>query len=393
MGEQRGLSISVHGANSTRPTGGSCGCTRFNKLTTARETERKCSCLWRSFYIRGDVTGPRQCRLYSLCVPMHHTEPNGERDRFYPRKRGRPKKEEREEDMKTPGDEQSPVLMETESELSQELEAPYTRSVAKEAEALTQMAEAEKEASTVTSQKTSSPDETSPLVPAVRNPVVVLQPLILQAGGYQFQLCSRDLTTVSQPVEDEQPDEDEDEEEEEEEEEEKFCSCSICGVQFTNHTGFTQHRCIKPEETSFPCNMCDRSLTSYHCLKRHKLLHVKDGRKCGKCGVLFCRRHNHTPFRPATDFKEASSGDEVQPAESNVKPENGGQQKSDLSWTPGAMTVTRNYEYILSKSKGDVKIIKEEPSERSISPVEEIIEQIVEPVPIGRIAYDLEIVV
>ncbi|XP_035016263.2 zinc finger protein ztf-16-like [Hippoglossus stenolepis] len=257
---------------------------------------------------------------------------------FGRRKRRRHKKDAGEEEMKTPPeadpvDEQSPVLMETESELSQELEAPSTPSVAKEAETLTEMAEAEKGAGTITSQTTSSPNKTSPSVPAgspdldKRNPVVLLKPLILQAGGYRFHLCSQNLTTAAQPVKEEPLDG-----------EEKPCSCGICGMQFTNQTGFTQHQCVKPEMPSFPCNICDRSFTSYHCLKRHKLLHVKDGRKCGKCGVLFCRRHNHTPFHPATEFREESSSGELQTEGSNVTPENGVQQKSDQSWTYGTQS-------------------------------------------------------
>uniref|UniRef100_A0A8C2XD16 C2H2-type domain-containing protein n=1 Tax=Cyclopterus lumpus TaxID=8103 RepID=A0A8C2XD16_CYCLU len=44
-----------------------------------------------------------------------------------------------------------------------------------------------------------------------------------------------------------------------------------------------------PAKPSFPCNMCDQSFTTSGNLKRHKLLHVKDGRKCPECGVLFCQ--------------------------------------------------------------------------------------------------------
>ncbi|XP_057686661.1 uncharacterized protein LOC130912535 [Corythoichthys intestinalis] len=51
---------------------------------------------------------------------------------------------------------------------------------------------------------------------------------------------------------------------------------------------------------SFPCNLCDRSFPDPHLLKRHKLLHVKDGRKCTTCGALFCRLHGHAPTAAVT---------------------------------------------------------------------------------------------
>lgn len=76
---------------------------------------------------------------------------------------------------------------------------------------------------------------------------------------------------------------------------------------------------------SFPCNMCDRSFTAIHNLKRHKLLHVKDGRKCLQCGVLFCRRHKHLLFQPRPGPKAESDGsfDAEQPdVDSRLSPEN-----------------------------------------------------------------------
>lgn len=62
--------------------------------------------------------------------------------------------------------------------------------------------------------------------------------------------------------------------------------------------------------------MCDKCFTTSHNLKRHKLLHVRDGRKCGKCGVLFCQRHKHVLFMPqvapVTKCEQDSSADELQ---------------------------------------------------------------------------------
>ncbi|XP_077473315.1 uncharacterized protein LOC144086972 [Stigmatopora argus] len=62
---------------------------------------------------------------------------------------------------------------------------------------------------------------------------------------------------------------------------------------------------------AFPCNMCERRFADAHLLKRHKLLHIKDDRKCARCGALFCRVHRRAPagadprrsarVRPPTD--------------------------------------------------------------------------------------------
>ncbi|KAJ0036971.1 hypothetical protein NQD34_005648, partial [Periophthalmus magnuspinnatus] len=41
------------------------------------------------------------------------------------------------------------------------------------------------------------------------------------------------------------------------------------------------------EDPSFQCNMCSRSFPGAHSLKRHKLLHVRDSRKCPLCGTMF----------------------------------------------------------------------------------------------------------
>ncbi|KAM9751496.1 uncharacterized protein ACNS7B_008322 [Menidia menidia] len=67
-------------------------------------------------------------------------------------------------------------------------------------------------------------------------------------------------------------------------------------------------------EPSFPCNLCDRVFASAQNLKRHKLLHVRDGRKCPKCGVLFCRRHGRVAVQPKAECKTESDED-YSPAE------------------------------------------------------------------------------
>lgn len=60
---------------------------------------------------------------------------------------------------------------------------------------------------------------------------------------------------------------------------------------------------VPVEEPLFKCNMCDRSFPTIHNLKRHKLLHVRDSRKCKLCGTMFCKRHNHVITQPQISIK------------------------------------------------------------------------------------------
>lgn len=152
------------------------------------------------------------------------------------------------------------------------------------------------------SQTTSSPIEasTSFKVPAgipklgKMIPTVLLKSVFAPAGGYQCELCSQNFINASQLVKHKQL-----------HEEERPFTSEVCERLFTSQEDFTEHQ--HDQEPSFPCNMCDRSFTSSHNLKRHKLLHVKDGRKCHKCGVLFCRLHNHVVFLPQTKSELESS--------------------------------------------------------------------------------------
>ncbi|XP_072305138.1 uncharacterized protein [Eucyclogobius newberryi] len=70
---------------------------------------------------------------------------------------------------------------------------------------------------------------------------------------------------------------------------------------------------VHVEDPSFQCNMCNRSFPTNHSLKRHKLLHVRDNRKCTQCGTMFCKRHNHVVAQPQisteTSIEEAETPD------------------------------------------------------------------------------------
>ncbi|XP_077579830.1 uncharacterized protein LOC144201226 [Stigmatopora nigra] len=72
---------------------------------------------------------------------------------------------------------------------------------------------------------------------------------------------------------------------------------------------------LLPPPSAFPCNMCERRFTNAHLLKRHKLLHVKDDRKCARCGALFCRVHRRAPAgvepRPSARVRPPSDSDYV----------------------------------------------------------------------------------
>lgn len=147
-----------------------------------------------------------------------------------------------------------------------------------------------------------TPDQTKPLLSFKSpeghselgkiNPIVLLKPVVARRGGYRCEFCNRTFTTVSQLVKHRKLHEEH--------------TCGICGKCFTSHTDLTKHHCLHTIEPSFPCNMCDRSFATNHHLKRHKLRHVKDGRKCLQCGVLFCQRHKHVLYLPQAETKVES---------------------------------------------------------------------------------------
>ena len=154
---------------------------------------------------------------------------------------------------------------------------------------------------TVRSEITSSPSKESPSLrlPAglpdlnKMTPTLRLKSVFKPTVGFQCELCDQSFTTPSQLVKHNQL-----------HEEPRSFICELCGKPFTKRTDFTEHQCS--HDYSFACNMCDRSFNTSQNLKRHKLLHVKDGRKCRKCGVLFCQRHNHILYVPQTESERDS---------------------------------------------------------------------------------------
>ncbi|KAM4570508.1 uncharacterized protein V3H82_010287 isoform 2-T2 [Fundulus diaphanus] len=131
------------------------------------------------------------------------------------------------------------------------------------------------------------------------NPVVLLKPLIVPPGAYHVKLSSLTHTAVSHK---EQPEETD-----------------------SSETSVTESCSVTRDQPFFPCNLCDRTFTTSHYLKRHKLLHVRDVRKCLRCGALFCRRHNHVLFQtraePLPESEEDSSGSEEELPDNRVNTE------------------------------------------------------------------------
>ncbi|CAJ1084674.1 zinc finger protein 652-like [Xyrichtys novacula] len=163
-----------------------------------------------------------------------------------------------------------------------------------------------------------------------RVPIVLLKRVFTPVQGYQCQLCSQYYADLSQFLQHEllhQTGEVLNDDSSEE----------LC----TSQTDFTEVQQV--QEPSFPCNMCDRSFTSTHHLKRHKLLHVKDGRKCNICGVIFCQRHNHVLFLPqtetVTEFEEEDDPSSIEPGNSLQESfESNGQSQSAITVTPPLTT-------------------------------------------------------
>ncbi|XP_068567724.1 zinc finger protein 568-like [Cebidichthys violaceus] len=252
--------------------------------------------------------------------------------------------EEEEEEETTPPRVDSPVDLQS-SVLMEEIQTPSTPSVPQDGETLT--AEPETETTPVKSQTTSSPSKASPSFKAPagipeldkRIPILLLKHIYRPAGGYQCERCNQSFADVSQLMKHRKV-----------HDEEISFICENCGHHFTSQADFTEHPC--ESEPSFACNVCDRSFATSPNLKRHKLLHVKDGRKCGLCGVLFCQLHNHVLFLPLaasiTEYEEDSATARPRKAVGYlmpgnrvpVKPEPDCDARSDVTVLPGPLSKT-----------------------------------------------------
>lgn len=220
------------------------------------------------------------------------------------------------------------------AELGEETETPSPEP--KEDETLTKDAKAETKTSAITPQTTLSPNKVLPSFEApagilkldTKFPVVLLKPVFTPEQGYRCQVCIENFPTVSQFLK------------HEELHRGKPQDGESSKQPFINQDDFNKLQQV--QEPSFPCNICDRSFTSSHHLKRHKLLHVKDGRKCHTCGVLFCQRHNHVLYLPQTEtlveFKEDSSI--MEPEMSQQESQESTQIPDPDDKTQSTMTVT-----------------------------------------------------
>lgn len=147
--------------------------------------------------------------------------------------------------------------------------------------------------------------------PQQMSPVVVLKSVLLPAGGFRCDLCHQTLKDISEfinhyKLHHVQPPTVTDEPPETAEATGNGEEPATADAMETSETKDREAPAVEPpfipkDEPLFPCNMCDRSFTTSQNLKRHKLLHVKDGRKCLKCGALFCRRHRHLLFQPRVE--------------------------------------------------------------------------------------------
>ncbi|MEQ2302099.1 hypothetical protein AMECASPLE_002995 [Ameca splendens] len=214
-----------------------------------------------------------------------------------------------------PSDHQSHPLMETGDELLPEIQTLLCTSVSKEEETEDKkiydkdqgLTKSETKPETIKPENKSSlnitPLQQKPpggmLKQDKMNPVVLLKPLVLPQGAYQVDLRNEAFTAVSPKERREETD--------------------------MSQSGLTEPYLNTRDQPSFPCNLCDRTFTTSHYLKRHKLLHVRDVRKCLRCGALFCRRHNHVLFQtrtePLPESEESSSGSEDELLDNNVSKE------------------------------------------------------------------------
>ncbi|CAN9516023.1 unnamed protein product [Ophioblennius macclurei] len=229
--------------------------------------------------------------------------------RYYiPRPKKGLKTSESNKDESAPDLQTSP-LREALDELKEE-EAPSSPPEQKDEETLIKDGDADSEKVTFDSQTASPQNRISPSAPidvtaqVQSRPVVRLKRLFAPMGGFWCDKCNETFISTSLLIEHKKL-----------HEEKPSYMCEICGISFTVQKEFAEHQGNHPSiEPDFPCNICGRSFSTVAQLKRHKLLHVKDDRKCLKCGTLFCRRHNHVSFLPKVKSEPEEHGEEKEEA-------------------------------------------------------------------------------
>ncbi|XP_021178796.2 uncharacterized protein LOC110369339 isoform X1 [Fundulus heteroclitus] len=253
----------------------------------------------------------------------------------------------------SPSDHESSALMETEEEPLPERQTSLCSSVSKEEAAEDKKindkdqgvtkseTEDEKDNPENKSSLNVPPSPRKPLGGTLKvdkiNPVVLLKPLIVPPGAYHVKLSSLTHTAASHK---EQPEETD-----------------------SSETGFAESCSVTRDQPVFPCNLCDRTFTTSHYLKRHKLLHVRDVRKCLRCGVLFCRRHNHVLFQtraePLPESEEESSGSEEELPDNRVNAEK--EKTSEVTEIDGGALRTRTETPPACPAVTDVPLLKTAP--------------------------------
>lgn len=142
--------------------------------------------------------------------------------------------------------------------------------------------------------------------------IVLLKHIYVPASGYRCEQCDESFPETPQLMKHKRL-----------HDEEISVVCEKCGTFFASQPDLIEHQCVP--EPSLPCNVCDRTFTTSYNLKRHKLLHVKDGRKCPTCSVLFCQRHNHILYRPSaptiTEYEEDPATAKPKKAQRSLMPE------------------------------------------------------------------------
>nr|XP_057906595.1 zinc finger protein 845-like [Doryrhamphus excisus] len=268
-----------------------------------KENARVCGAHFISGEASMDHNSPDFVPSVFTCVKQSRRRGNQSRRIFGRRKRRLHRRAAKADEPEIQESSSDPVPMEENgSEPSQDMQTP-SRTICSEAE------------ETLTNTDTDRKDITS--TPSMKlppgllkvgkiSPLVLLKRILAPSGSYLCELCDENFPNVPQLVQHKC-----------QHEEEKHDKSPPSDVQENWPTSVLAQQ----DEPFFSCNMCDRIFTDKHHLKRHKLLHVRDGRKCPTCRVLFCQLHRHTLFVPHPHVCTSESDEDSSVGESQDVPE------------------------------------------------------------------------
>lgn len=169
-----------------------------------------------------------------------------------------------------------------------------------------ELLEYEEEATQLSTNQVSTepPTEVPPEYPQLKKPRLELKSIIVRSGLFRCEVCNGKFSSGSVLVKHKEL------HDQEWSDDESFPTLSEKVFEKSDFIDIP----VPVEESSFKCNMCDRSFPTIHNLKRHKLLHVRDARKCKQCGTMFCKRHNHVVAQPQisteTNFEDYPTKDD-----------------------------------------------------------------------------------